>query len=243
MNQTEAIAKLCVALDVPDSKTALDLAATLQGHVGFVKVGLELYCAEGPTIVTALAKLGVKIFLDLKFHDIPNTVAAVSRVVASLGVDILNLHASGGPEMMKACLDAVTDAAAKARVPRPRLIAVTVLTSIDDAGFRHLSQNDNVTVRQQVSHLARMALASGLDGVVASPQEIEAIRSVCGPEFLIVTPGVRSVGGLVGDQKRVATPFGAITAGADILVIGRPITAAKDPLEAAKAILREIEGL
>jgi len=242
MTKTEAKKKICVALDVPDSKTACALAVRLKEHVGFFKVGMELYNAEGPSVVRTLTSLGVKIFLDLKFHDIPNTVAGVSRIVAPLGISIFNLHAAGGLEMMRACLKAASESTAKAGVPRPRIIAVTVLTSIDDATFKMVSQSD-VNVSKHVEHLARMAKEAGLDGVVASPQEIELIRAACGPNFLIVTPGVRPAGGDIGDQKRVATPAGAIRAGADILVIGRPITAAPDSVEAAEKIVEEIKSV
>jgi orotidine-5'-phosphate decarboxylase len=240
MTRDEAVKRICVALDVPDSATACGLARRLKGHVGLFKVGMELYHAEGPSVIQDLKSLGAEVFLDLKFHDIPNTVAGVSRVVAPLGVSILNLHASGGTEMMKACLKAASESTAEVNIPRPRIIAVTVLTSIDDETFKFVGQSE-VSVSMHVEHLAKMTKRAGLDGVVASPREIEVIRSACGPEFLIVTPGVRPAGGDVGDQKRVATPMGAIRAGADILVIGRPITAAKDPIEAAEIIIQEIQ--
>jgi orotidine-5'-phosphate decarboxylase len=210
--------------------------------VGFFKIGMELHNAEGPSVIRTLTSLGAKIFLDLKFHDIPNTVAGASRVVAPLGVSIFNVHASGGIEMMRASLKAASDSTAKAGVPRPRIIAITVLTSIDDETLKTINQSE-VSVSKQVEHLARMTKEAGLDGVVASPQEIRIIRSACGPNFLIVTPGVRPAGGDAGDQKRFATPAGAIQAGADILVIGRPITAAKDPVKAAEGILEEIQSV
>jgi orotidine-5'-phosphate decarboxylase len=242
MTRDEAVKKVCVALDVPDSESACELVRRLRTHVGFFKIGMELHNAEGPSVIRTLTSLGAKIFLDLKFHDIPNTVAGASRVVAPLGVSIFNVHASGGIEMMRASLKAASDSTAKAGVPRPRIIAITVLTSIDDETLKTINQSE-VSVSKQVEHLARMTKEAGLDGVVASPQEIRIIRSACGPNFLIVTPGVRPAGGDAGDQKRFATPAGAIQAGADILVIGRPITAAKDPVKAAEGILEEIQSV
>lgn len=241
MKRDEAIKKVCVALDVPDMETACTLARRLMGCVGFFKVGMELYNAEGPSVVRALRSLGVEIFLDLKFHDIPNTVAGVSRIVAPLGVNIFNVHASGGSEMMRACVKAASEITTTMRVSRPKIVAVTVLTSIDNAAFKKITQSD-VTVSKHVEHLAKMTEESGLDGVIASPQEIQVIRSACGPHFLIVTPGVRPAGADIGDQKRVATPGGAVLAGADILVIGRPITGANDPVEAAERIVEEIRN-
>jgi orotidine-5'-phosphate decarboxylase len=241
MTRSEAVEKICVALDVPNAEAAFGLATQLKDHVGFFKVGMELYNAEGPSVVRGLRALGAKIFLDLKFHDIPNTVAGASRIVAPLGVSMFNLHASGGIEMMRASLLSASESATKTGVACPRIIAVTVLTSLDDQTFKEITQSD-VNVARHTEHLAVMAKQAGLDGVVASPQEIQLIRAVCGQDFLIVTPGVRPSGGDVGDQKRVATPAGAIQAGADILVIGRPITAARDPVASIESILGEIQG-
>lgn len=241
MTSDEARKKVCVALDVPDSERACKLAKQLVGCVGMFKVGMELYTSTGPEIIRALTLIGVRLFLDLKFHDIPNTVAAVSRIVAPLGVEFFNLHASGGPEMMRAAATAASESAARSGKARPKVLAVTVLTSIDDRLFEQISRA-SLSVSSQVEHLARMAKDAGIDGVVASPQEIRLVRVACGPDFLIVTPGVRPAGDQLGDQKRVLTPGEAVKMGADVLVIGRPITAANDPVAAAEKIVAEIQN-
>jgi orotidine-5'-phosphate decarboxylase len=232
--------KIIVALDVPSAEAGLEVAQKLHGHVGMFKVGSEVFTAEGPVLARYLLATGEQVFLDLKFHDIPNTVQAAARQAALLGVSLLNVHASGGRRMMEAAVEGVRSvASARGDVPRTRVLAVTVLTSLGpeelaEVGFQ--GSPEEVVVR-----LARLAEAAGLDGVVASPREITAIRKACGPNFLIVTPGVRPATAASDDQTRIATPEHAIRAGADYLVIGRPITGAPDPAAAADAIAAEME--
>ena len=218
-----------VALDTPDLSRALELAAAVKPHVGGLKVGLEFITALGPEGIARISELGLPVFADTKFHDIPNTVAGASKAIAELGIGIFNIHASGGEAMMRAAMDA-----ASKFHPRPKVIAVTVLTSLGDDDLEAVGQS--APAAGQVTRLAKLAKASGLDGVVCSPQEIGLVRQACGAEFLIVTPGVRPAGADLADQRRVMTPEEAVRAGADILVIGRPITGAADPAVAAKAI-------
>jgi orotidine-5'-phosphate decarboxylase len=218
-----------VALDTQDLSRALELARSVGPHVGGFKIGLEFISALGPEGIRAIVALGRPVFADVKFHDIPNTVAGASEALATLGVSIFNVHASGGEAMMRAAVDAVASAN-----PRPKIIGVTVLTSLDNAVLETVGQRPPAP--EQVVRLARLAKASGLDGVVCSPQEIAMVRAACGPDFLIVTPGIRPAGADLADQRRVMTPEDAARAGADILVIGRPITGAADPAETAKAI-------
>ncbi len=222
-----------VALDTPDLSHALELAAAVKGHVGGLKVGLEFISAQGPDGIGKIVALGLPVFADVKFHDIPNTVAGAARAIGETGADIFNVHASGGTAMMRAA----AEAAARFH-PRPKVIAVTVLTSLADADLESVGQIGPAA--GLVSRLAKLAKKSGLDGVVCSPQEIALVREACGAEFLIVTPGVRPAGAALGDQRRVTTPGEAVRAGADILVIGRPITGAADPAAAARAIADEI---
>ena len=222
-----------VALDTPSLDRARELAQLLKSYVGGVKVGLEFYGANGPEGVRAVVATGIPVFLDLKLHDIPNTVAGAMKALAPLGAAIVNVHASGGAAMMRAAVDAARKAERRAK-----LIAVTVLTSLEDRDLPDVGLSG--TALAQAVRLAILAKASGLDGVVCSPHEIAAVRAACGPGFLIVTPGVRPAGGDLGDQKRVMTPLEAVQAGADILVIGRPITAAPDPVEAARRIAAEL---
>lgn len=219
------------ALDVPTRDAAAALTKRLGTAVGGLKLGLEFFCGQGPDGVRALAATGLPVFLDLKLHDIPNTVASAIRALAPLGVSLVNVHAGGGPAMMRAA----ADAAAEAGETRPKVLAVTVLTSLDAADLDAVGVSS--TPRDQVLRLATLARASGLDGVVCSAQEIAAVRAACGPDFLIVVPGIRPAGSAAGDQKRMATPEQAMADGADILVIGRPITGAEDPQAAARAIL------
>ncbi len=232
--------KIIVALDVPTREAALDIIAELGDHVGAYKVGMQLYNAIGPDIIRDIHQKGGKVFLDLKFHDIPNTVAEAARVAAGLGVFMLNVHASGGYEMMQKAAQALREAAEKEGLPRPLLIAVTVLTSM---GQNELKEEIGVerTLSEQVVSLACLAKKAGLDGVVASALEIEVIREACGDDFLIVTPGIRPKTAAMNDQKRVMTPGEAVKTGADYLVIGRPITQAEDRLKAVKDIIDEIE--
>lgn len=231
--------KLIVALDLPSAEVAARLAEKLRGRVGMFKVGSELFTAEGPVLARYLIAKGEKVFLDLKFHDIPNTVRAAAREAAQLGVSMLNVHASGGRRMMEAALEGARAGADTMRKARPLVVAVTLLTSLASADF------DEVGIaggpEEAVIRLARLAQQAGLNGVVASPQESAALRRACGPRFTIVTPGIRPADAAANDQARLATPAAAIQAGADYLVVGRPITAAADPSAAAEAIVSEME--
>jgi orotidine-5'-phosphate decarboxylase len=229
---------ILVALDTTDRAVAKGWARATQGAVSGVKVGLEFFNAHGPAGVEEVAELGAPLFLDLKFHDIPNTVAGAVRAVAPLKPMILNLHAAGGAAMMRAALDAARDSAARLGAVPPRLIAVTVLTSLGDADLAALGQAGGAS--DQVRRLAALTRDCGLDGVVCSPHEVAALRRDLGRDFLLVVPGVRPAWAAAGDQKRVMEPRQAVDAGADYLVIGRPITGAADPLAALEAITREL---
>jgi orotidine-5'-phosphate decarboxylase len=241
--------KLILALDFSSLEPALKLAQTISQVVGIFKINIHLFTAEGPPAVEKLNQLGPGIFLDLKFHDIPNTVrGAVSSGVVLPGVQFLDVHALGGLEMMRAAAMA-RDEAKTAKSPFPKLLAITILTSMDNASLREVGIAGPASKR--VVQLARLAQKGGMDGVVASPHEVRAIRRACGKSFLIVVPGIRPVGGSgsaggrkrkADDQARIATPAEAIRAGADYLVIGRPITGAPDPEAAARAILDEISS-
>jgi orotidine-5'-phosphate decarboxylase len=226
--------RVIVALDYPDAAGALALVDRLHSAQCRVKVGKELFTAAGPALVETLVARGFGVFLDLKYHDIPNTVASACRAAAALGVWMLNVHALGGAAMMKAAREAL----ASHSTP-PLLVAVTVLTSMADADLAQLGFAGRAT--DLVLRLARLARDSGLDGVVASAQEAAMLRRECGPGFRLVTPGIRPAESGRDDQQRVATPAAAIADGADYLVIGRPITRAPDPLAALQAINREIE--
>ncbi len=227
--------RILVALDVDSTAKALALADTLRGTVAGYKIGKQLFTAEGPDVVRALTARGDRVFLDLKFHDIPNTVAGAVRSAMATGAWMVNVHASGGSAMMRAAAQAAHETAAKTGTARPLVIGVTVLTSMDEAALAEVGTTRPVL--EQVVHLARLAKAAGLDGVVASPQEIAAIRDACGPDFQIITPGIRPAGQAgTDDQARTLTPKDAVAAGATYLVIGRPITAAANPRAAAEAI-------
>ncbi len=226
--------QLIVALDFSDAKAALGCADALDGLVRWYKVGLQLYLAAGPDIVTALKDRGHSIFLDLKLHDIPNTVAAAVRALAPLAPDLLTVHALGGSTMLAAAQEAA------AGLPHPpRLLAVTVLTSMDAPALAEIGLTAKPT--EQVLRLGRLAQASGIDGLVCSPEEAAALRREM-PQMLLVTPGIRPAGATAGDQRRIATPASALSAGASMLVVGRPITAAPDPRHAAESILAEMAG-
>lgn len=225
---------LIVALDTPDASSALALASRLEGSVRWFKVGLELYLAAGEQVVRELKSRGYSVFLDLKLHDIPNTVAGAIRSIGRLEPDLLTLHAAGGRSMMIAA----SDAAASLAKP-PRLLAVTVLTSLDGAAIEEVGVC--ATPAEQVLRLGRLAIECGMAGMVCSPQEAGTLRAAL-PGALLVTPGIRPAGSDRGDQKRIATPASALQAGADMLVVGRPITAAPDPRAAAEAILEEMRA-
>jgi len=231
--------KLIVALDVETADNALALFEELRSVVGMFKIGSQLFTAAGPDIVREIVAKGGKIFLDLKFHDIPNTVAAAGVEATRLGVSIFNVHASGGVEMMKRTADAVSETAVREGIEKPKVIAVTLLTSMDDKALGEISID--TAAKQLVTHFARAAADSGLAGVVASPQEIELIRAVVPqPNFLIVTPGIRSANDAADDQRRTMTAAEAVRAGADYLVVGRPIIAAVDRVEAARRIVSDM---
>ena len=234
----EGAAQVIVALDVDSLATAEGLVDRLDGQVSHFKIGSQLFTACGPAAIEAVRKRGGQVFLDLKFHDIPSTAAGAAREAARLGVFMLTVHAAGGVAMMRAAAEAAaggTDAGAT----RPLVVAVTVLTSLDRAAL-HRELAVASSVEGHVLHLCQMAKAAGLDGTVASPQEIGAIRTQMGRAWTIVTPGIRPAGSDVGDQARTATPAAAARAGAHYLVVGRPITAAPDPAAAARALLAEI---
>ena len=223
-----------VAIDTPDLEAARKLAANLSGHKGGLKIGLEFFCVNGVAGVLELNQLGLPIFLDLKFHDIPNTVAGALRGAMTAHPSILNLHATGGEEMMKTAVATVEECAAKMNCKKPLLIAVTILTSLDSADLNMLGLPD--APQKQVTRLAKLCQDCGLDGVVCSALEISAVRKVCGNSFKLIVPGIRPEGNEMGDQKRTLTPKQAIEKGADYIVIGRPITSAADPVAAVKAI-------
>ena len=231
---------LCVALDTDSLDKAEALLQTLGERIGYAKVGLELFTAAGPEAARKLGTLGFGIFLDLKLHDIPNPVAKAVRQAASLGVSLLTLHASGGPDMIKAARESAEESSSALSLPRPRLLAVTVLTSLDKQALSQtlgtIEPPESLVIR-----LAQLAKDSGADGIVCSAREAAAVKKACGDDFFTVTPGIRPAGAQSGDQKRVTTPTDAIRAGANLLVVGRPITEAPDPAAAADAILKEIE--
>lgn len=228
--------RLIVALDAPDAVSAEKLVSKLSPVVSNFKVGKELFTACGPSVVEAVRRAGGRVFLDLKFHDIPNTVAGACAAGSRIpGVFMLNVHAAGGRAMLEAAAKAVRE---NAKGERPLLIAVTVLTSLSETDLKETGVDR--PLEKHVESLAALAKAAGLDGVVASPRETAMIRKACGPDFKIVTPGVRPSWAAAGDQKRVMTPAEAVAAGADYLVVGRPITGDPDPAAAARRILEEI---
>ncbi|HCL90386.1 MAG TPA: orotidine-5'-phosphate decarboxylase [Candidatus Atribacteria bacterium] len=239
--QLTAKERLVLALDVDDFKKAEELVGKLSDYVGVFKIGSQLFTAEGAKVVNMVNKRGGKVFLDLKFHDIPNTVARAAEVATKLGVYIFNVHASGGYEMMKAAAEASKKISLTLGIRKPLILGVTLLTSINQE-ILEKEIGIKKRIEEQVVYLAKLAKTAGLDGVVASSWEIKEIRKACGENFVILTPGIRPAGKSSDDQKRVMTPREAIKLGADFLVIGRPIRNASNPVEAAKEILREMEG-
>lgn len=232
MNQQPII----IALDFPDADSALNLAKRLRGQPCHLKIGKELFTRSGPQIIEQLQALDFKIFLDLKFHDIPNTVAKAVEAAAAMGVWMVNVHASGGIKMMEAAREALT----KFSQP-PHLIAVTVLTSLTDAELKDIGLN--ATAEEQVQRLALLTKKAGLDGVVCSPKEINGLRKNIDNNFLLVTPGIRPAGSALNDQQRTLTPLQALELGANYLVIGRPITSAVDPIIALEEIQRSLKPI
>ena len=225
--------RLIVALDVPTAEAARALVDQLAGALGLFKIGSQLFTAAGPGFVQEIVGRGENVFLDLKFHDIPNTVAGAVSSASRLGVSLVDVHGLGGRAMLEAAVGALP-------AMKTRLLAITILTSHDEMTLGQIGVNGSV--HDSVRRLALLARDSGVDGVVASPHEVAVIREACGADFLIVTPGIRPAGAATGDQARAATPATALAAGADYLVVGRPITEAEDPRAAADAIVREMES-
>jgi orotidine-5'-phosphate decarboxylase len=223
--------RLIVALDLPDATRARAMVDLLAGQVGMFKVGSQIFTAAGPDFVREIVARGEKVFLDLKYHDIPHTVAGAVSVASQLGVSLMTVHALGGTEMLQAAVGALPAMGV-------RLLAVTILTSHTEDGLDAVGLTG--TLADSVRRLARLAREAGADGVIASPQEVALVREACGPDFLIVTPGIRPAGSARGDQARAATPAAARAAGADYLVVGRPVLEAADPAAAAAAIVREM---
>ncbi|WP_068774456.1 orotidine-5'-phosphate decarboxylase [Paenibacillus sp. FJAT-26967] len=235
----EAAARIMVALDYPDAGKAEMLIKQLEGIPCWMKVGMQLFYAAGPDFITGLKQRGYRIFLDVKMHDIPNTVKGGSESVTRLGVDMFNVHAAGGVHMMEYALEGVDKAISGSSALRPQVIAVTQLTSTSQAVL-----NDEIgisgPVENTVVRYAQLARRAGLQGVVASPLEVAAVKAACGKEFVTVTPGIRPAGADLGDQSRVMTPPEAFAAGTDYVVIGRPITGAADPREAIERIIDSV---
>lgn len=238
-----AISKLIFALDADNYEEALSWVQLLSGHVGMFKVGKELYTAVGPKIIESIKDRGQKVFLDLKFHDIPNTVARAAKAAVRLNVDMFNVHASGGSQMVKEAVTAAWNCADEIAGERPIILAVTVLTSLNNTDLAEIGFPR--TTGDQVLHLARLAQNAGASGVVASAQDIEMLRTNLGDKFIIVTPGIRSIDSTTkDDQKRTLSACEAIKKGADYIVVGRPISTASKPLEACRRIVQEIaDGL
>lgn len=237
--------RLIVALDVRNADEALNVVDELHGMVGMFKIGSQLFTATGPALVEKIVGSGNRVFLDLKFHDIPHQVSGAVAAATKLGVSLLTVHASGGPEMLRSAAESAKEIAEREQVERPNVVAVTVLTSIDSTVLTQVGVTSDAT--ESVKRLSLLSAGAGLDGVVASPKEISAIRStISDPQFLIVTPGIRPIGSTRDqssrdDQKRVASPGFALAAGADYLVVGRPITAAADRAQAVERIVGEME--
>ncbi len=232
--------RLIVALDLADPARARTLATLLAPEVGMFKVGKQLFVNAGPDVVRMIHDLGGEVFLDLKFHDIPDTVAAAAVEATRLGVRLFNVHASGGLEMMRQTAAAVEEVCGKEDLRRPSVLGVTVLTSLDEADLETLGIPGGVPA--QVARLAGTAQEAGLAGVVCSAREVPDVRRACGESFMLVTPGIRPAGQQAGDQKRVMTPGDAVRAGIDFIVVGRPITRADDPVAAARSVVADMAG-
>ena len=232
--------RIIIALDLGNDREALALVDELMGEVGMFKVGHQLFTAYGPDIVRRIRDKGARVFLDLKYHDIPNTVAKASAEAVKLGVSIFNVHALGGLDMMRAAVAAAKEASERLNLPLPLILAVTILTSMDDSALRR-DLKITRSLRREVSHLAELAQRAGMSGVVASPQEITMLRKAIRGRFVVLTPGVRPAWAGKDDQKRVMTPGEAIAAGADYLVVGRPVLNSVDRKEAVHKIINEIE--
>jgi len=231
--EKSTVSPIVVALDYPTPQQAIEMAKQLDPSKCRVKVGKELFTASGPAVLEQLHKMDFDVFLDLKFHDIPNTCASAVTVAAELGVWMVNVHASGGERMMVAAAEAIANKSHK-----PLLIAVTVLTSMEQTDLVGIGLD--VSPQQQVERLAKLSRQSGMDGVVSSAQEIELIKDLCGKDFLTVTPGIRPIGSAAGDQRRIMTPKQAVDAGGDYMVIGRPITQATNPEQACIDIINSL---
>ena len=230
--------KIIFALDVEHFREAQQWVNLLKDRVGIFKVGKQLFTHAGPKVVDMIRQKGQKVFLDLKFHDIPNTVARAGEEATKLNVAMFNLHALGGFTMMKKTVEGSRAVAKSLGIPRPLILAVTILTSMDEETLKEVGVQGPLL--EEVGRLAHLSMKAGVDGVVASPQEIGIIRQRCGEKFLIVTPGIRPPSDKKDDQKRTLSPKEAISAGADYLVIGRPIKEAKDPIEAVQRIIEDI---
>ncbi len=231
--------RLAVALDLPLPE-AQALYEQVSAHIGYAKIGLSLFVEHGPAAVRSLARLGAKVFLDLKLHDIPNTVHLAARQIAQLGVSLFTVHAQGGSAMLRAAVAGANEGATASGLPRPRVLAVTVLTSLLDPDLAALGHASSA--EQLAAQLARLAMSASVDGVVCSPREIKALRALLGPVAFLCTPGIRPEGAAREDQRRVATPEFAIHSGADLLVVGRSIYTAADPVEAARRIAEAVSG-
>lgn len=242
MKREQSKKKLCLALDVDQLSKATDMARRLKDYVGIFKIGLQLFTKEGPKTVETIRDLGGNVFLDLKFHDIPNTVGHAVRMATKTGAYMINIHAAGGSEMMRAAVEAAEEESEKSNIPKPVILAVTVLTSTNNI-ILSKELRVNYEIESQVIHFAKLAQSVNVSGVVASPKEISAIRNTCGNDFIILTPGIRPAWSTaMDDQKRVTTPGEAIRLGADYIVVGRPILNADDPIKAAEKILNEMES-
>jgi orotidine-5'-phosphate decarboxylase len=229
--------RIIVALDTPDGEEAARIAERLKGSVGHLKVGLTLFLSEGPAVVGRLRGMGFDVFVDLKLHDIPHQVAGAARALTMLGASMFTVHAGGGEAMVRAAVEAVAETAEQRGVPAPEVIAVTVLTSMDDHALAATGVPDPASA--QVRRLARLAASQGADGIVCSPAEVAEARALLGPAAVLVTPGVRPSWAEAGDQARIATPRAALDAGASWLIIGRPVTDAADPAEAVERIVSD----